>query len=30
MLAFVRKPEQQPDFFGALAELWPKVRNAAR
>ncbi len=30
MLAFVRKPEQQADFFAALAELWPKVRDAAR
>jgi len=30
MLAFVRKPEQQADFFGALAEQWPAVRDAAR
>jgi alkanesulfonate monooxygenase SsuD/methylene tetrahydromethanopterin reductase-like flavin-dependent oxidoreductase (luciferase family) len=30
MLAFVRKPEHQPDFFGALAEHWPAVRDAAQ
>jgi probable F420-dependent oxidoreductase len=30
LLAFVRKPEQQDDFFGALAEHWPAAREACR
>jgi len=28
LLAFVRKPEQLGDFFGALAERWPAAREA--
>lgn len=30
LLAFVRKPEQLGDFFGALAEQWPAAREGAR
>jgi probable F420-dependent oxidoreductase len=30
LLAFVRKPEQLDDFFGALAEHWPTAREACR
>jgi probable F420-dependent oxidoreductase len=30
LLAFVRRPEQLDDFFGALAEQWSVVRGAAR